>query len=197
RDFEALIFVQPQPFVAQLEPMLKASGGAGAEQQIAELKKIEAVTMATKIEGEQMHDTMFVLQTDASKRPALARGALALTSTDTLLFYDARLQMPKDFDLKKNPALASAAAEIGGAWFGWLEKLTKELGATGGELGVQLDMPTGVMQPGVVVSIETRDTESATKLADAIAASPSDAGAWKRQDLDGVPLYKLQLTGLA
>jgi hypothetical protein len=196
RDFEAMIFVQPQTFLARLEPMLNANGNAGSQKQIEELKKIQAFTMTTKIEGAQMHDTIFMLRPDAPKSPALTRGALALTSTDTLIFYDARLQIPKDLDLRRSSALPMAS-QIGGEWLGWFEKIAKQLAADDGELGVQVDLPAGVMQPGVLVSLQTRDAESAAKLAESIASSPADFGAWKREQLDGGPLYTLKLPGIA
>ncbi len=191
RDYEAMVFLQPKALLARMGPMLPVNG-----KQATDLEKIQALTFATKIEGDRMRDTMFVLRPDLPKQPPLGRGALAMTSTDTLLFFDTRLRAPENPDLKKNPALA-VVPEIGGEWLGWFGRLAKELGAAGGELGVQMDLASGAMQPGLLVSMETRDAASAEKLAVALAASPGEAGAWKRGQLDGAPLYTLTLSGIA
>ncbi len=195
RDGELMVFLQPRAFLARIEPMLKANG-QGSEAQLAELKKIEAVTFATKMEGAQMHDTMFVLHAGASKGEPLAQGALALSSTDTLLFYDGRFQMPAALDPAQNPTLAPVAA-LGGDWFAWMQNIVKALGGSGGELGVQIDLAGGTLQPGFLLTVETRDVATAERLAAAVAGSPADAGSWERGSAEGAPTFTLKMPLIA
>ena len=80
-----------------LPSLMVATGQAPDPRQLADLKRMQAVAWGTKMEGELVRDTIFLLAPGGVKEPVLALHALGLQTADTFLSYV--LKLPENIEV--------------------------------------------------------------------------------------------------
>ncbi len=192
-----LFFVQPALLsdkAASLALMLNPTADAHGMDS---LKKIDAVGIATAMDGEVMRDTSFTITSQPGVETPLAMDALRVSSPDTIIATSGRIealgavQLP---DPKSDPTgvLQLIASDV---------KIFTDQGlgeaqlsqAFGPEMGFVLDWPAGALSsPAPLVVADVRDAGEARKFLDTLATVPLAAGvSFSRQDADGISLYSL------
>ena len=189
---DALVFAQLGSLTERITSLLVASGQAPDPAQLAEIKRMQAVAWGTKLEGEQIRDTIFLLAPGGVKEPALALHALGLQTADTFLSYVLKLpekiEMPDSAGLVGGylPMLApmeKALAEKGLTW--------ADLGkAFGPELGVVADWPMKEGQPSAVLGLDVRDAVKARAFLDVFTGEATGTPPWGRAEKDGVTVFQ-------
>jgi hypothetical protein len=186
------VFASLATVTDRLASLLVASGQAADPKQLAEIKRMQAVAWGTKIEGEKMRDTLFLLAPGAGKESALALHAASLWSGDSFLSYVMRL--PEKIEIPESAGL------IGGLIPGLagMEKALSEKGLTWGDLGKAFGPELGVVadwreadaQPSALISVDLRDAVKARAFVEAFTSTAPGTPAWTRSDTDGVGLFQ-------
>ncbi len=197
-DFDALTFVQMQTLADRLVTLISAANPSNSDaHQFDELKKIHAFAGTTKMEGENMRDTMFVLKSDVPKRDTMGEDGMAVTSANTLLYYAALLVKPANFQMPNMAALNA----LGYAQF--IQPLMTSFNAKGltaddfwtafgPEISVIADWPAASQIPAPLVALDVHDKAKAQSFLDAVSQT-----GWTRQDVDGTPFYQFPAGGFA
>ena len=178
------------------------------------IEKLTALTAAsgrsldaaqtTRMEGERMHDTFFVLQPGYARLPELSRKTLALTSPGTLLYYATVPTLPDRVDLP--PGGLGGMPGAAGGLLGGLQGVLTMLGeqgvriadfknAFGPEFAGVLNWPApssdsldNVSSPSLQISAEVRNPAAARKFTDALCAG------WPRENAPGLTLFRFPAT---
>ena len=189
-----LLSDQASSLALMLNPMADTHGMEG-------LKKIDAVGLAFKMDGELMRDAAYVVTSTPGEDTPLARDSLKLSTPDTIVAVSSRLQSMGDAqmpDPKTDPSgmlqlLASYLKTFSDQGLG-----AQQFGkAFGPESGFLLDWPTGAMIPAPLVMMDVRDGVLAHKFLDTLTTLPLAAGvAFSRQDAGGISFYSLPPTGI-
>ncbi len=196
---DATFYMQPKVLADRLATFVAATGQP-ANPGIEELRKIEALTATTKMEGANIRDTMFSLKAAEGEHPPMARNSLALSSSDTLLYYAAVMTLSgSQFKLpdpaldatgilRKVQAIGTLLQARGLSW-------NDAASAFGPELGVALDWPPAAPQPGLVLSMDVRDPAKARAILETLT-SGGVGGVWTPQMIDQTQYFKMT-TGFA
>ena len=191
---DMLLFAQLETITDRVLSLLAAAGKELPTDQAGEIKRVQAVSFTTKLEGENIRDTAFILAPESGKKLLLDRKSLQLTSTNTLFYYAGSL--PPAFSL---PDAAADPTGIFRILATARDSLTRQgLGveqfkaAFGPEFGIKLDWNPAAMEPSILASLDVLDRGKAQQFADALA---SNAG-WARQTIEGVPYYVMNASGI-
>jgi hypothetical protein len=172
--------------------------------QMDSLKKVDAVSFALKLDGEEMRDAAYIVRAlgaEAGEDTPLAKDSLKLSSSDTVVATSGRIQsmgamqMP---DPRSDPwgvlqLLESYLKTFQDQGLG-LEQLSQ---AFGPETGFVLDWPSGAMIPTPLAMVDVRDPAKARKFLDTLATLQIGAGVnFNRQDQGGISFYSLPQTGI-
>ena len=161
RNYDSLAFAQMKTIIERLTAVFETTGQKIDPQQMAELKKIDAVAASTRMEGETMRDTIFVLKPDAGKREPLPRKSLAFTTADTLLYYASAIKHQKSIQLP-DPALDTTGV------LRYLDTLARGLkkeglsiadfySAFGPEAGFLVDWPSNAPSPSLLCTLDVKE----------------------------------------
>jgi hypothetical protein len=165
------------------------------------LSKIEAVSLALKLDGEQMRDAAYVIKADAGDETPLAKDSLKLSTPDTIVAVSSRLQPPGDAQLPDPHSDPTGILQLLASY----EKMFTDQGlgaqqlaqAFGPEDGFVLDWPAELMVPAPVAMIDVRDAALARKFLDTLTTLPIAAGVeFTRQEAGGISFYSLPPTGI-
>jgi len=190
----ALLADKATSFALMLNPTADMHG-------MESLKKIEAVALALKLDGEVMRDAVYILKQQPGEETPLAKDALKLSTADTIVTASERVQglggaqLP---DPKSDPSgilqlLASYVKDFADQGLGM-----QQFGqAFGPESGFVLDWPAGAVIPTPVAMVDVRDAAMARKFLDTLATLPIAAGiSFSRQEAGGISFYSLPPTGI-
>jgi hypothetical protein len=196
-----ILFMRPALLAdkaATLALMLNPTADAHAGDS---LKQIDSIGMALKLDGEVMRDAAYMVRAEPGDVPPLAKDALKLSTPDTIVALDSRVQqigtaqMP---DPKGDPTgvlqlLASYLKIFADQGLG-----AQQLGqAFGPESGFVLDWPVGALNPTPLVMMDVREPALARKFLDTLATLPLAAGVdFTHQDEGGIALYSLPPMGM-
>ena len=189
---DALVFAQLGSLTERITSLLVASGQAPDPQQLADLKRMQAVAWGTKMEGEQIRDTIYLMAPGGVKETPLALHALGLQTADTFLSYVLKLpekiEMPDSAGLVGGylPMLAPMEKALAAKGLAWAD-LGK---AFGPELGVIADWPLKDGQPSAVVGLDVRDAVKARAFVEVFTGEAAGTPPWGRAEKDGVTTFQ-------
>jgi len=195
---DALLFTQLGTLSERLVSLMAASGQAIDAKEIADLKKIRAITWGTKIEGSQWRDTIFVLSPSEKPAAAMPLNATALSALDTVLYY--ATEVPATTELSKSilalsafiPGLQAMDGALAARGLKW-----NDFGnAFGPEFGIVMDWRVESAQPSALFALDVRDPAKAKGFADAFTSGMPGTPEWGRKEAGGVTIYQAPLEGL-
>ena len=176
-------------------------------QQADKLKDIESVSVALKLDGEEMRDAAYIIKADTAEQPdpadetPLAKDSLKLSTPDTIVAVSSRVHAPPDAQLPDPHSDPTGVLQLLASYlkiFADQGLGMQQLGeAFGPESGFLLDWPAGVMIPAPVVMMDVRDAALAKKFLDTLTTLPIAAGVeFTHQDAGGISYYSLPPTGI-
>ncbi len=197
-DFDVLTFVQMSGISDRLVSFMMMANPGGDPHAFDELKKIQALVTMTKLDDANLRDAMFVLKPGEGKKETMGRGALSLTSTNTLVYYAAEMQKAQNFKMP-NPALdQSGVLKMLQAYLDNFaaQGLTADdfYGAFGPELSVITDWLATSQTPAPIIALDLRDKAKAQRFVDAVT-QPPNGQPWAKQVIDGTTYFQLPPTG--
>ncbi len=201
-NYDALVFLQPAALSDRLAQLAAASGQALDPEILDSIRETQAVGIGARFDGAEVEDAIFVLRPGGIAPPPLERRALALTSPETLLFFDWRIGGLRSFDVPSAPALdrAGLAGILGG-----LRSALETAGlqpedfarAFGPEAAVILDWAEGNPQPALLLNLDVRDRALAERFLDALTGGGAGGPEWVRQERSGALIRVMPQEGLA
>jgi len=182
------LFSQPGALSNKLLTQLNAVEAIINLQDSAAIRKIQGVAVATRIEGKNIRDTLFLYEPEPTQRPVLNGKTLHLTTPDTL-FYAAMAPTI----LEKTPQRGKKPSGPGTIPITTLltalnsppATLAEFQSAFGPEHALLLDWPAAVAQPSLILVCEIRNPAEARRFVETVFH------AWNRADSDGIPLWTL------
>jgi hypothetical protein len=193
RTPEALFVAQIETLAERLDAVLVASGQKTAPRELEELKKVQAVAAATKFDGANCRDSIFVLRTEGAAEAPLARHALALSSSATLLYY--AMVLPTSFEVSEEsqPMLAMIPG-----WDAFNQALTSQNltladlpRAFGPEFSSLVDWPEDADEPSVLLAIDIRDREKAAAFVKILTGGALGDFVWEQRQEAGSTLFTM------
>ncbi len=192
KEGDVLVFAQLGTLTERITSLLVASGQAPDPHQLADLKRMQAVAWGTKLEGETVRDTIFLLAPGGVLEPKLALHALGLQTADTFLSYV--LKLPEKIELPDSaglvggylPMLAPLEKALAAKGLAWAD-LGK---AFGPELGVVADWAQKDTQPSAVLGLDVRDAVMARAFVEVLTGEAAGTPPWGRAEKDGVTLFQ-------
>jgi len=198
---DSLFFLQPALLADKAATLALMLNPTADTQGTDNLKKIDSVSLALKLDGEVMRDAAYVIKSEPGDETPLARDALKLSSQDTILLASSRMGTPADAripDPKSDPTgilalLASYVKMFTGQGLG-AQQLAQ---AFGPESGFVLDWPASSVIPTPLAMLDVRDPALARKFLDTLATLPLAAGVeFSHQDAGGISFYSLPRSGI-
>ena len=190
---EALFVAQIETLAERLDAVLVASGQKTPPRELDELKKVQAVAAATKFDGANCRDSIFVLKTGAAPEAPLARHALALSSPATLLYYAMALPPSLEVTEESQPMLAMIPG-----WDAFNQALTSENltladlpKAFGPEFGSLVDWPQEAEEPSVLLAIDIRDQEKTAAFVRILTGGALGDFVWEQRNEAGTTLFTM------
>jgi len=184
------LFTQPGALSEKLLTHLNAAGQPFDFQDSAALRKMQAVALATRLEGQRIRDALYLYEPQAALRPVLSGKTLELTTPDTLFYGAMSPQFASEMP-QRRPSKAIPGVEPLRALFAALAPpaatLSQFNAAFGPEHALLMDWPTGVEQPNLFLALEVRRPEEARKFMESVFR------AWNRADNAGVCFWTLTL----
>ena len=196
-----ILFIQPKALADRIGSMALMLNPTADVSQMEAIKQVEAVTLAFKMDGEVMRDAAFVIEPNPGDTTPLAKDALKLSSSETILATCERLpalgalRLP---DAKDDP---SGILQM---FDSYLKAFTDQgLGlqqlqhAFGPEAGFVLSWPAASMIPTPLLMADVRDQAEARKFLDTLPTlSLSPGVAFAHLDDGGISFYTLPQTGI-
>jgi len=107
RDPDLLFFLQPQSALETLLAIGQAMGAKAIPEQVEQVRKVEAIGAATKLDGANIRDTIFILRPNPPEFGSLSHAAMKFTTKDTPAYFDFIVNFKQLSGLSQNPALAA------------------------------------------------------------------------------------------
>lgn len=158
KEPDFLVFVQPQTFLDALLAIGQNFGARQIPHQLEQARKIEALGFATKFDGANIRDSIFVLRPDPPDMGNLSHNSIKLTTKQTTAFFDFVLNFNQLSQLGSNPALAPAL-QGSPLQNSKLFQLAPE--AFGPECAVTLTWPAGQSKPEGALALAVKDPDKA------------------------------------
>lgn len=194
-DPEVTLFVRAGPLVERVMNLVLASGQPVKPADTEELKKIQGLAAATKIDGHDFQDVLYVHAPGRPPVSKIAQNATPLTSPDTLFYYATAL--PEDFlgsflDGIMRSQNSTALADFG-QWLGdHQSSLPVFLKQFGPEISVIFDWPQAA-PPAVGVVSAVRDP---AKVRETLEEVLNSDGGWTKTDANGARVYTSDPVGM-
>ncbi len=198
---DGLVFVRVGQLADRLSAYIMMLSPTSDPNAFDALKKIDAITFVSKMDGELMRDAFFEMTAQPGESTPLTRDVLRLSSTGTIIAIDQRVASLKE---ARMPDPKSDPSGVIGLIDSDLKIFTDQgLGidafqkAFGPESGFVMDWPQGTMIPTPLLMLDVRDVAQARKFLDTLAAIPLAAGvSFTKQDAGGITLYSLPRSGI-
>lgn len=198
-DADAVIYARLDTLADKLTPLFAAAGQMPDPKQLDELRKTQALSAALKFDGQQIRDSLFVLNPSALKRPPMTRRGMDLSTADTLLYYTFNLPETVDVPAQSAAPLAMLVPGIGGMEQALASKGLKfaDFGKIfGPELSALVDWPQTDLQPTILLGLDVRDAVKARGFLDALSSAQSSTPRWSRTEQGGNVIYSAPSQGL-
>ena len=197
-DFAAMVFLNPQPFVEKLLPLITMAGQSIPPRQLEMLKSIRSVTGAIGFDRGKMRETDFVAMPRVGQAKKLARAVLGAAGTDTLFYSASQIQWPDQ--------VVSPASVMSGGFSTLLNQLSagfKTHGVTMDDLpaafGSQFEAicswPAEARFPTLIATLPIADAARARKIVDGLTSQPVGSGEWTHEEKDGATVFTVQPFG--
>lgn len=183
KEPDLLVYVQPQAFLDALLSVGQAFGAQQIPEQFEQARKVDAVGIATKLDGANLSDSIFVLRPNPPDAGKLSHNSIKLTTKNTTLF--------SDFVMDLNQ-VAQAAPLLAGSGLP-AEKLLKLLPeAFGPEAVVSFTWAEGQFIPSGLAALAVKDSAKASEaLQEILALFPTTT----TTDLGGLKYYSFPELG--
>lgn len=155
---DLLVYIQPQSAIDTLLAVGQAMGAQAVPQQVEQAKKIEAIGMTTKLDGLNIHDSIFILRQNPPDVGTLSHQPMKLTSNTTIAYFDFLLDLKQYTQSASNPLLG-AILRNPAAQNSPLLTLIPE--AFGPECAINISWPGEVMKPEAFLAIQIKDQAKA------------------------------------
>ena len=166
-----------------------------------DIKKIDSVSVGTKLDGEVMRDAAYIVKSEPAGEPALGKDVVKLSSHDTIVLMSDRVGLAGDARMPDPKTDPSGVLELLDTYV----KLFTDQGlgaeefskAFGPESGFVVDWPAGSVIPTPFAMVDVHDAALARKFLDTLATVPLTAGGnFTRQEAGPLALYSLPATGI-
>ena len=201
---DSLFFMRPGLMADKAASLALMLNPVADAQSMDSLRKIDAVGMALKLDGDLMRDAAYVIKSQPDEpgdRAPLARDALKLTTPDTVIVAGERIPGLGDAQLPDTKSDPTGILEL---LHSYLKTFADQgLGAAqlqqafGPELGFVLDWPAGAMIPTPLAVVDVKDAALARKFLDTLVTAPIAGISFSRQDAVGISFYSMPPTGIA
>lgn len=198
-DFAGMIFLNPQPFVEKLLPLITMTGQSIPPHQLEVLKSIRSVTGAIGFDHGKMRETDFAAMPRVGQAKKLARSLLGAAGTDTLFYSTSQMQWPNE--------IVSPTSVISGGFSSLLNQLSagfKAHGVTmddlpvafGNEFEAVCNWPAEARFPTLVATVPINDPPKARKIVEALTSLPLAGAEWAHEDKGGATVFSIQPFGV-
>lgn len=190
-ESDAVLYLS-QGLMDRFVALVSVSGQGVDPKQLEEIKKVQAITAGMKLDGEQLHDAIYVYKPGSTPQQGLARDTLAYTTPQSLFYFATALNMGGSA-----PTLPNSAVDATGflAALQGLQQVLTQAGLSyddfkqtfGPEFGVVINWPQSAMQPSLLLGLDVKNKDEALKFIDTLTAAGGLP--WTKQEIDGVPYY--------
>ena len=194
-EYAAMIFLDPQPFLEKLLPLVTMTGQSLPATQLQRLKSVRSVISALGFERDQMRERDFVAMPRIGTEKKLSRTLLSAAAGNTFFYSVSRVHSPDQFMTPSEvvaPGLAAILGHLSSALTSHGLKPEDLQVAFGDELEIIGQWPGDVHWPNFVASLPVADLPRARRIADALASIEIAGGAWTRTQKNGITLYTSQ-----
>ncbi len=199
-EYAAMVFLDPQPFLEKLLPLVTITGQSLPATQLQRLKSVRSVISALGFEHDKMQERDFVAMPRLGAEKKLNRTLLSAAGANTFFYSISRVHSPDQFMTPSEagaPGLAAILGHLSSALTTHGLKPEDLQAAFGGELEIIGQWPGDVHWPNFVASLPVTDLARARRIADALTSIEIAGGGWTRTQKNGVTLYTSQpFTGL-
>jgi len=196
-----VLFLRPALLADKMESlalMVNPTADAGGMDR---LKKIEAASMAMKMDGAVMRDAAYIMKPGVAEETALAMDAMKLSSSATIVATCERMEALGDVQWPDRRSDPSGVLQLLGSY---VKAFTDQgLGgaqleqAFGPESGFVMDWPQGAVIPTPLLMADVRDGALARKFLDTLPALTIAAGVeFTHTEDGGIAFYSLPPTGI-
>ncbi len=197
-DYDALLYVDPQPFVQRLSLLLAMTEQPLATAELEHLKSVRSFATTFGFQHDKMREVDFLEMPQAESKGKLTQPLLKAATTDTFLYTVSELQWPPNF-------LAPSTGPTQGL-MAWLQDFAQNLSSHGisadevrAAFGEQAET-SGIWAqdaqwPAFLAAVPVKDAARARKIADALATMEVPGGGWMRTEENGSTFYSAQIFG--
>jgi hypothetical protein len=197
-EYALLFYLNPQPFVEKLLPLITMTGQSLPVGQLERLKSIRGVASALGFDRARMRETDFIAMPRGAAERKLMRRLLSAAGKETFFYSVSRMQWPEQ--ILSPPTTANAG----------LDEILRQLSATlashgvtakelraafGEELEMMGQWPAEMKWPTVVVTLPVGDVARARKIAEAVTSPDVSGTSWTRTDKEGAMFFSAQPFG--
>lgn len=188
---DLVLYGKPPQLSGRLDFLTELGGQAQPNAQ-------ETVAMATRFEGRNLHDIIFLHGNGPAQPGTLSRQTLTLTSPQTLFYYAADLALlqpgPESGALKSLvPGLAGMEKRLAEKGLSWADLS----GAIGPEWGIVTEWPDDAALPTLLLASEIRDAGKARTFMEVLTTPPLPEAPWRSEETDGVTLWNAPTEGFS
>jgi hypothetical protein len=196
-DCAGMVFIEAQPFVEKLVPLIAMTGQSLSTDQLQRLKQVRSIAGAFSFDSGKMREAFFVAMPQQLPALKLTRSSLASASTNTFFYSASLMHWPETWlppsasraglpPIVQEFANALAARGISAAD---LQKAFAE------ELELIGEWPADTRWPVLLATLPIKDGGRARKIADALTSVELAGAAWTRSEKGGVAYYNVQPFG--
>jgi hypothetical protein len=194
-DYAGMVFIDPQPFVQKLLPLVAMTGQSLPGGQLERLKSIRSVTAALGFEKGKMRETDFVAMPRIGSEKKLTQPLLAAAGADSFFYSVSRMYWPDsifsafdagcDWSRRFGSAVQRRHARTGD--FG-----RRPSEAFGDELEITSAWPAEARWPTIVATLPVNDPARARKIIDALVSVEVAGAGWVSTKRDVSTIYSAQ-----
>ncbi len=188
---DALLVAQTATMIERVASLMVAAGQEKDPKEFDELRKMKAIAATMKFDGANCRDSIFVLRPGGAPEAPLARNALALSSTATLLYY--AMNLPATFEVSEQTAPMLALVP---GWDALNQSLTeKNLAladlpkAFGPEFGSLVEWAKGADTASVLLALDVRDAEKAAAFVDLVTTGKAGDLSWQKTQREDAAFF--------
>jgi hypothetical protein len=194
-EYGAMLYVDPQPFLKRLLPVITMTGQSLPPSQLERLKSIRSIATTLGFNHGKMHETDFVAMPRIAPELKLTRTLLPAADADTFFYSCSRMRWPDELFSPTAPAASGLAALLGQctSTFRAHGIGRQDLGAAfGNEVEIVGEWPTGAHWPSALVALPVADRGKAQKAVDVLTAGDLAGETWQRTEKGGATIYTAQ-----
>jgi hypothetical protein len=194
-DYDGMVFIDPQPFVQKLLPLVAMTGQSLPGGQLERLKSIRSVTAALGFEKGKMRETDFVAMPRIGSEKKLTQPLLAAAGADSFFYSVSRMYWPDSIFSASAPAATGLGALV--QQFNAAMRARGISGddlreAFGDELEITSAWPAEARWPTIVATLPVNDPARARKIIDALVSVEVAGAGWVSTKRDVSTIYSAQ-----